>query len=423
MKLLNFLFIAIGFTFFAIIEPWGNFVFKQNDTRKIAIVYTNNTNGIIENCGCSGNPLGGLDKRQTIFKKLISENPNILFLDAGDILSSIGFAEKDRFVVKAYKLMPYDAIGIGDQEFSNGIEFFEKEIKKRFAKKIISANLKYSHLGRNIAQGYIVKEIAGVKIGITSVVLEDPFLLMPQEKVGAVKVEDYKSSLRKVLNELKDKVDIIILLFHLGYIRDTGLASEFPEIDIITGSHSQTLISEPEKYGKTVITQAGKNGEHVGCLEIELDLNSKRIVSFSNKFYPLFKEIKGDGQVAHIIGEYVKFVSSGFKDTCIYLTPIPQEYVVIDNKTCMRCHTEQTYKWMITRHAHAYRTIVIDGRTQDPECLSSHTTGYCTPTGFTRKPFKREFVMSVVLNVISSKLSILKQIHLNMSAMLTKMYA
>lgn len=366
--------------------------FWQGGTKKLTIVYTSNTNGIIENCGCPGNPLGGLDKRQSIFQKLMNDNKNILFLDSGDMLSSIGFAEKDRFVIKAYELMPYDAIGLGDQEFSNGIEFFENEVKKKLGGKIVSANLKYLRSGKNVAREYIIKEIDGIKIGITSVVLEDPFLLMEQEKVRDVRIDDYKTSLRKVIDELKGRVDIIILLSHLGYVRDTGLPNEFPEIDIIIGSHSQTLTSEPDKRGETIIVQAGKNGEQVGCLDLEFDPGSKRIVSFSNKFYPLFKEIKGDKKVAQLINEYIKFVSSGFKDTCIYSTPIPSEYVVVDNKTCMSCHEEETYKWMITRHAHAYRTIVLDGRTQDPECLSCHTTGYCTPTGFTRKPFKREFV-------------------------------
>ncbi len=386
LKILTLVILGV-LAFFANI-PWQN----KSKIKKITIVYTSNTNGIIENCGCPGNPLGGLDKRQTIFQKLITENKNILFLDAGDMLSSIGFAEKDKFVVKAYEAMPYDAIGLGDQEFSNGIEFFESEVKNKLGKKIISANLRYSHSGKNIAQEYIVKEISGVKIGITSVVIEDPFMLMDEEKVKDVKVEDYKTALRKVINALKDKVDIIILLSHLGYIRDTGLPNEFPEIDVIIGSHSQTLLTEPERYGKTIVAQAGKNGEHVGCLEIEFDLGSKKIVSFSNKFYPLFKEIKGDSKIGQIIKEYIKFVSSGFKDTCIYSTPIPSEYIVVDNKTCMSCHEEETYKWMITRHAHAYRTIVLDGRTMDPECLSCHTTGYCTPNGFTRNPFKREFV-------------------------------
>ncbi len=141
-------------------------------------------------------------------------------------------------------------------------------------------------------------------------------MLMGEEKVKDIKVEDYKTALRKVINTLKDKVDIIILLSHLGYIMDTGLPNEFPEIDVIIGSHSQTLLTEPERYGKTIVAQAGKNGEHVGCLEIEFDLGSKKIVSFSNKFYPIFKEIKGDKKIGQIINEYIKFVSSGFKDTC-----------------------------------------------------------------------------------------------------------
>lgn len=364
---------------------------KDEKTIQIGIIYTNNTNGILENCGCPGNPVGGLDKRFTLIKKLKEQTNNLsLVLDAGDIFSSIGFVEKDKFVLQAYKILPYDAIGIGDQEFSSGISFFE-EIKKNIGDKLISANIKYKN-GKLIARKFIIKEIGGIKFGITSIISDDPFAVLPNQKIKEIEIEDYLKVLEEIIPYLKSKADIIILLSHLGYVKDIGIASKFPDIDIIIGAHSQTLLREPEIHNKTIILQAGKDGGHVGFLKISVGISDKKILNFSGDLYPLLKDIKGDPSISSILKAYQKFVSFGFKDTCLYSTPIPSNYIVVDNNVCMNCHEEIGYKWMFTAHAHAFRTIIEDGRINDPECLSCHTTGYCRVDGFSRKPYKKNLL-------------------------------
>jgi LysM repeat protein len=374
---------------------------------EIGIIFTSNTNGILENCGCPGNPMGGLDKRLTIIKNLKSQTNNLsLVLDAGDVFSSIGFLEKDKFVLSAYKILPYDFIGIGDQEFSNGIDFFE-EIKKELKDKLISANIEYQD-GKPLAKKYVVKDIYGVKFGITSVAVEDPFAIMPQEKIKQIKVLDYTQALKNIIPILKEKSDIIILLSHLGYMRDVDIAKKFPEINIIIGAHSQTLLKEPETQDKCIIFHPGGNGEYVGYLKLKIDSENKNIIDYSSSLVPLLKDIKGDPKIRSILNAYQKFVSFGFKDTCLYSTPIPSEYIVVNNSTCMKCHEEIGYKWMLTKHANAFKTIIEDGRTNDPECLSCHTTGYCRPDGFTRKPYKKD-----LLNVGCVECHFVKPEHLN----------
>ncbi len=374
---------------------------------EIGIIYTSNTNGILENCGCPGNPIGGLDKRYSVIKNLKAQTNNLcLILDAGDIFSSIGFIEKDRFVLSAYKILPYDFIGIGDQEFSNGIDFFE-EIKKNLKDKLISTNIEYKD-GRPVSKKYAIKNIGGVKFGIISVANEDPFAIMPPEKVERIKVLDYTQALKNIIPILKEKSDIIILLSHLGYIRDVDIAEKFPEIDIIIGAHSQTLLMEPEVVNKCIISHPGGNGEYVGYLKLKINLKDKDIVSYSGRVIPLLKDIKGDPKIRSILNAYQRFVALGFKDTCLYSNPIPDKYIVVSSSTCMNCHEEVGYKWMFTKHANAFKTIIEDGRVNDPECLSCHTTGYCRPDGFTRKPYKNE-----LLNVGCVECHFVKPEHLN----------
>ena len=81
---------------------------------EISILYTNNTNGALENCLCPGKAYGSLEKRVLFIREWFEDNPNSLLLDAGDFLSPTRNALKDSIAFRIYEMMAYDAIGLGD---------------------------------------------------------------------------------------------------------------------------------------------------------------------------------------------------------------------------------------------------------------------------------------------------------------------
>lgn len=50
-------------------------------------------------------------------------------------------------------------------------------------------------------------------------------------------------------------------------------------------------------------------------------------------------------------------------------------------ETCKQCHPAQYSQWEKTRHAHAYASLISDGRAMDRDCFSCHVTGVSTPDG------------------------------------------
>lgn len=70
--------------------------------------------------------------------------------------------------------------------------------------------------------------------------------------------------LPQLLQELSGKTDILILLSHLGLPEDKRLAREYPEFDVILGSHTHHLLPEGLVVGKTLLTGAGRFGEYIG---------------------------------------------------------------------------------------------------------------------------------------------------------------
>lgn len=88
-------------------------------------------------------------------------------------------------------------------------------------------------------------------------------------------------NLQKEVDKLRSQgVNKIMLLSHSGYPNDVRIAKETTGIDVILGGHSHDLIKDIKDgenlfYNKdgepVIITQAGKDGEYFGVLNLEFD--------------------------------------------------------------------------------------------------------------------------------------------------------
>lgn len=145
-------------------------------------------------------------------------------------------------------------------------------------------------LAKEIEKSYI-QEINGTKYGVIGLLPFDFTLTAthPQEydDFNIANMEKTIPLLQNEINKFKEQgVDKIILLSHTGYKSDVKIAQSVEGIDVILGGHTHDLIKGIEEgknlfYSKktgepTIITQAGKNGEHFGVLNLEF--NDKGVI-------------------------------------------------------------------------------------------------------------------------------------------------
>jgi 2',3'-cyclic-nucleotide 2'-phosphodiesterase (5'-nucleotidase family) len=109
-----------------------------------------------------------------------------------------------------------------------------------------------------------------VKIAIISVTDPDVFALYPEKVTSELTIFPVNDTLSSLIRSNKGKYDLLVLLSHCGNDVDEVLAKNFPEIDVIVGGHSQTLLGAPTRIGKTFIVQAGENAKNVGRLDAEI---------------------------------------------------------------------------------------------------------------------------------------------------------
>lgn len=262
------------------------------------ILHTNNTNGALENCYCPDHPYGAIEKRSVFINNFISEHPNTLVLDAGDFFSVTKRPYLDSLIIDAYISLPYDAVLAGDQELSreNLFHFSEK-----LSYPFLAANL-INHRKLGLKSNVIIKR-GGYRIGIIGIVHPDVFRFYPKEIKERIELENSEETISLFIKENSDSLNLIISLTHQGHDNDVSLAKSISGLDIIVGSHSQTKLDSGDVVNECLIVQAGKEGYHVGIVEIQFD-DEKNITSKSAKIKTMTLDMLDDPYIMKLINSY-----------------------------------------------------------------------------------------------------------------------
>lgn len=298
------------------------FVVYKTTVVRIDIVYTNDLHGRVN----------VLPRIEYYIKKL--NRDKLLLLDAGDFIQ--GTPESDFFkgesMVELFNLVGYNAVTVGNHEF----DFGEDNLVN------ISKKVKFYLLGSNICDNlytlkpyitnYMTKTFYDVKIGIFGLLTKQTKFIVIPEHLKNVEFHDEILTAKKVVSELlKDKVDIIICLSHIGFnetyssdtINDILIAEGCPEINIIIGGHTHRRY---EKHIKnTLVVQTGAYGETIGHIKIYIFKPTKTIIGIKNKFVNT-RKLKDDKTILEVVNKYTEEVNKIFDYKIGYLENTIEHY-------------------------------------------------------------------------------------------------
>jgi 2',3'-cyclic-nucleotide 2'-phosphodiesterase (5'-nucleotidase family) len=176
-------------------------------------------------------------------------------------------AQKAHLIIESLNLMGYDALGIGDDDLSLGKEFL-LEISKKAKFPFLSSNLIDEASGKSLFQPYLIKESQGMKIGIFSLLSPD-FFPNPEDprKKGIVILPPVETALQMV-KELQPRVDLLLLLSHLGYNKDVELAQTVQGIHLIAGGHTGINLSYAPVIKNIILLQTASKGMYAGRIDL-----------------------------------------------------------------------------------------------------------------------------------------------------------
>ncbi|MDC7127094.1 MAG: 5'-nucleotidase C-terminal domain-containing protein, partial [Spirochaetales bacterium] len=220
---------------------------------------------------------------QTIVKSYKKKYANrVLLLDAGDLFHGTTFANlsKGANVAKIVDSMEYDAVAVGNHDINFGVERLRELDTMMENTTILSANLKMKD-GSTPFTPYIIKEIGykgKIKVGIFGISTPETMFKASPEYVKDLVFEDPVETAKKMVDELRGKVNYIICLSHLGVNHSyewtsIDIAKNVRGIDLIVDGHSHTILEEGLFIMGTPIVQAGYSDKYLGVVKVHLGKN------------------------------------------------------------------------------------------------------------------------------------------------------
>lgn len=282
---------------------------------RLTILHVNDTHGHAWPWSETNNPnIGGFAAIATIVeevrKEVESAGGHVLFLHAGDM--NTGVPESDMLDaapdIVAFNMMKLDAMVLGNHEFDKPKQVLARQMK--LAKfPVLSANF-HDPEGVVKAEAYIVKDFGDVKVAIVGLTTEETAILEPLHLKGATFANCVETA-KRLVEELKDKVDIIVVLAHLGWepegegkTTSKQLAQLVDGIDVIVDGHSHTKFETAQLVNNVIVVQAWEWGKYVGRLDLEIE--NGKIVSHNWRAIPVnLKVYKGKDEQGKDIYEFV----------------------------------------------------------------------------------------------------------------------
>ncbi|MBM6615775.1 bifunctional metallophosphatase/5'-nucleotidase [Desemzia sp. RIT804] len=207
-------------------------------------------------------------------RKRVEENGETFFSfdigDACDRVHPLIEATNGTAMIHLMNEVHYDAVTIGNNE---GIGSSKEQLNHLYDSanfKTVISNMfdtKTGETPNGTVPFQILKTKNGHRLGVFGLTAQFPTSYVP---LGWA-IKDPFDVISDMLEILAPLADSIILLSHLGIGADRKIGEMYPMIDIILGSHTHHVLPEGEKVRNTLLGAAGRYGEYIGHIVLELD--------------------------------------------------------------------------------------------------------------------------------------------------------
>ncbi len=247
-------------------------------------------------------PAGGYARIAALVKQIRAANPeSVLFCDCGDTLHGTYpvLKTQGQALIPVINSLGLDAM-TAHWEFAYGPAAF-KQRAEELSHPMLALNVYDQATKKRFFPPYLIKEIGGLRIGIVGIASNIIDKTMPPSFSEGLEFTLGREELPSIINDLrtKEKVDLIVLISHLGFPQDIKLLSEVRGIDVCLSGHTHNRLYKPVLQGKTLVIQSGCHGSFLGCLELEID--GGHVVDYRHQLIEVEAKIAPDPTVDELI--------------------------------------------------------------------------------------------------------------------------
>ena len=274
----------------------------------------------------------GLAKVATLINRVRKEQPNVVLIDSGDTIQGTPLESYHNRknngppdpMMLAMSALKFDAMAVGNHEYNFGLRVLEKA-QREAQFPWLSGNTYASKAGAPPPyRPYIVKELAGVRIGILGLTTPGiPNWDNPQNYQGLI-FREPTAEARKWVTVLrtKERADVVVIAMHMGLGEDlrTGeknpgqvpyeneavtIAKNVPGVDVIFMGHTHREV--PSLYiNEVLLTQANYWGRHLARADLYMEKTSEgwRVYAKSSRTLPVDDRVEPDPEITKLAEPY-----------------------------------------------------------------------------------------------------------------------
>lgn len=387
-----------------------------DNVKHFTISLVGEVRGELEPCGCPTLPYGGFPRRTAALEE-IRANHTVFHLDAGETLLKGFFSNKDTtaseralLIGELSKDVGVDAWAVGPSDL---IAVGMETLQKMDGPPKVSATWKSANGDLYFPPFTIVEkeDIRLAIIGLSSHPTDPRFQFLQTTPA--------ETAITETLPKLPTNVDMIVALGSMDDEEVNTIQQTFPQVSLILTTEGANFEEAKHTPKSTQIIEAPKQGRFIHNIHIRqttpLGLLDN---SLSDPDWRTWLMVKDDS--THAVHQRMRKSGTGKNLYFTELVPlssiydqsetnintkiakfseskIEQSQRIAEQPTtatepgfaasgrCAQCHTAEMAKWSFTKHSRAWESLLthsVEGSTENPDCISCHTTGFGQVGGF-----------------------------------------
>lgn len=211
-------------------------------------------------------------RRANFYNQNRDPDANWLTLDVGNFVdrgSRGKCTPKCDLMLRAYRVMGYDVLGLGQMELAMGADTLA-EIMDTLGIPLVCANVVDVRTRKPIAKPYYIRRYGNMVIGITGLIYSE---LGRYSKVDTTQFQilPYLDVAQTLIPRLARKVDAVILLCDFRNKELDTLLQVAPEVDLIITNGTLRPASKVTRSGNTLLVATSSSGYNGTALTLEFN--------------------------------------------------------------------------------------------------------------------------------------------------------
>ncbi len=231
---------------------------------------------------------GGFAHVATAIESERRTSDHSIVLHAGDMVqgSPVSTIFRGTPVFEVANPLGIDAHCLGNHEFDYGWQRIRDFVRVSRA-PILAANVIDDQGGR-LLEPAAVLTTGNLKVAVIGALTPRLPALIGPGLVGPWRAAGLVDSLREIVEEMKQRADLVVVLGHLFDDEDELVLRELPGVDVVVGGHDHGGRDTELVVEGRIAVKLRPYGRELGRLDIAFDTESQRVVEFEWRRIPIY---------------------------------------------------------------------------------------------------------------------------------------